>query len=343
MRPKRFTAGDLVELRPPADILATLDAEGRLDGLPFMPEMLAYVGGRYRVSARLERACDTIGSHSTVRRIPDAVLLDDLRCDGVAHDGCQAGCRIYWKEAWLQPAAREAAPRREVSAADLGALTRRVSNVVTGVDDNAPVYRCQATTMVEASVPVTRRESPHSFVEELRSRNVGPVRFVRVVARTLAEGVARRLHLISYGLFMPYDASRRDRGAETPELRPGQLVRIRSKEQIARTLGPNGKNKGLWFDREMLVYCGKTARVLRRIDRFVDERTGKMHELRNDCYVLDGIVCSGDRSTGRRFCPRAIYPFWRACWLEPISELTLSAGPAQPTAPDGSPTSDVAA
>ena len=342
MRPKRFSAGDVVELRPPADILATLDGAGRLDGLPFMPEMLAYFGGRYRVSARVERACDTIGAHGGVRRIPDTVLLDDLRCDGFAHGGCQAGCRIYWKEAWLQPAAEAAAGARELSTSDLEDLTRRVSTVVTGVDNGVSVYRCQATTMPEASIAVTRRESPHTFVEELRSRNVAPIRFVRVVARTVTEAFARRLHLMSRGLFMPYDGSRRDGTAQTAELHPGQLVRIRSKEQIARTLGPDGKNKGLWFDREMLAYCGKTARVLKRIDRFVDERTGKMHELKNDCYVLEGIVCSGDRSPGRRFCPRAIYPYWRACWLEPISELaTIGAPPTK--SPEGSPKSPVAA
>ena len=32
----------------------------------------------------------------------DTVYLEDLRCDGSGHGGCQAGCRIYWKEAWLR-------------------------------------------------------------------------------------------------------------------------------------------------------------------------------------------------------------------------------------------------
>src|SRR4051794_17968284 len=49
---------------------------------------------------------------------PDARygLLNYLRCDGSAHGGCQAGCRLYWKEAWLrrvdasEPAAPAAPP-----------------------------------------------------------------------------------------------------------------------------------------------------------------------------------------------------------------------------------------
>ena len=90
-----------MEVRPAQHILESLDSSGALEGVPFMPEMLSYVGRRFRVEARMERACDTISPGGT-RRMPETVLLDDLRCDGSAHGGCQAGCRLYWKEAWLQ-------------------------------------------------------------------------------------------------------------------------------------------------------------------------------------------------------------------------------------------------
>src|SRR5262245_11951790 len=102
MTSRRMKAGDLVALRPPREILATLDETGAPDGLPFMPEMLDFMGGTFRVQARVERACDTL--KWGVRRLPDTVMLDDLRCHGGAHAGCQAGCRLYWKEAWLRPA-----------------------------------------------------------------------------------------------------------------------------------------------------------------------------------------------------------------------------------------------
>ena len=42
-------AGDRVELRSPAEILATLDERGCLDGLPFMPEMLGFFGRPFTV------------------------------------------------------------------------------------------------------------------------------------------------------------------------------------------------------------------------------------------------------------------------------------------------------
>jgi hypothetical protein len=67
-------AGELVEVRSEPEILATLDAEGRLDGLPFMPEMLQYCGQRFRVFKSAHKTCDTI-EKTGGRRMRNAVHL----------------------------------------------------------------------------------------------------------------------------------------------------------------------------------------------------------------------------------------------------------------------------
>jgi len=92
--------GDLIEVRSASEIMATLDSEGKLEGLPFMPEMLAYCGRRVHVSKRADNTC-ALGQP---RRIEGTVHLEQLRCDGSAHRGCEAGCLFLWKEAWLRPA-----------------------------------------------------------------------------------------------------------------------------------------------------------------------------------------------------------------------------------------------
>ena len=93
--------GDIVEVRSAAEILATLDDGAALDRMPFMPEMVSHVGRRYRVTRRVDKICDTIASTGS-RRMYNTVYLEDLRCDGSGHGGCQAGCKLYWKEAWLR-------------------------------------------------------------------------------------------------------------------------------------------------------------------------------------------------------------------------------------------------
>src|SRR5688572_19632351 len=95
--------GELVEVRSEREILATLDERGRLEALPFMPEMLQFAGKRFRVSKRAIKACDTIGN-TGMYRMEHAVHLEGTRCDGQAHGGCQAACLLYWKEAWLKRA-----------------------------------------------------------------------------------------------------------------------------------------------------------------------------------------------------------------------------------------------
>src|SRR6188472_3888494 len=66
-----------------------------------MPEMLQHVGGRFRVAQRAEKICDLVGPGGS-RRMRDTVFLENLRCDGASHGGCQAECRLYWKESWLR-------------------------------------------------------------------------------------------------------------------------------------------------------------------------------------------------------------------------------------------------
>jgi len=96
----RLHPGDLVEVKCPSEILETLDANGTLDQLPFMPEMIEFCRKRFNVSRRVVKIC-TSGSGSTMRRFraDDVVLLDGLRCSGADHNGCQKACVIFWREA----------------------------------------------------------------------------------------------------------------------------------------------------------------------------------------------------------------------------------------------------
>src|SRR5262245_10983550 len=102
-----YRVGQWVEIRPAGEILDTLDQDGALDGLPFMPEMLQYCGRRFQVYKSAHKTCDTIGDWA-IRTMNDAVHLE-LRCDGSAHGGCQAGCLLFWKTAWLKPVDGQAA------------------------------------------------------------------------------------------------------------------------------------------------------------------------------------------------------------------------------------------
>src|ERR1700732_659273 len=113
-------------------------------------------------------------------------------------------------------------------------------------------------------------------------------------------------------------------GATTPsrksDLQPGECIRVKSYSEILATLDVNNKNRGLYFDAEMVPYCGQSFRVLRQVKKILNEKTGKMMEFKNPCIVLDGVVCQSKYSECRLFCPRSIYAYWREIWLERIPE-----------------------
>src|SRR5213080_436708 len=89
---KKLRPGDFVEVKAPAEILQTLDAEGTLDQLPFMPEMVEFCGRRFQVSKRVVKTCYyTKAGSSCMRkfRTDDVVLLDGLRCSNTILDFSQ--------------------------------------------------------------------------------------------------------------------------------------------------------------------------------------------------------------------------------------------------------------
>ena len=105
--------------------------------------------------------------------------------------------------------------------------------------------------------------------------------------------------------------------ARTPglNLRPGEMVEVLSKEEILATLDANEKNRGLKFFGVMLKYCGGRYRVLSRVDRLVDEITGRTVTGIPDTVMLEGALCDG---VSYRGCPRACYWLWREAWLKRI-------------------------
>jgi hypothetical protein len=306
-------AGDWVEIRSEAEILATLDEHGKLDGLQFMPEMLRFCGRRVQVYLRADRTCDTIHGTGGSLRMSNTVHLTDLRCDGAAHGGCQAGCLIFWKEAWLKPVSANGAQdapsaRPRVTASDLRKLTTRPTPALPA----EPLYVCQATELPGAATPVPWWD-PRPYLRELLTGNVSLWTFVRVLGIAWFNAFQR----FRSGTVYPSLSGTLDQTpVRTLNLQPGERVRVRALPEVLSTLGKNRRNRGLSFVTEMVPFCGGEYEVERRVTRVIDEKTGKMIYPKGECIVLEGVICQGHLSRNRLFCARSIPIFWREVWLE---------------------------
>jgi len=56
---RKLRVGGWMEVRSETEILRTLDSNGQLDGMPFMPEIFAFCGNTFQVHKRAHKTCDT--------------------------------------------------------------------------------------------------------------------------------------------------------------------------------------------------------------------------------------------------------------------------------------------
>ena len=204
-------------------------------------------------------------------------------------------------------------------------------------DAENPTYVCQATQVPAATRPLPWWDF-RQYIEDYVSGNVELGRMARgfiymgyngLINSGLGLGWLLRLLYDVYqkltgGIPYPRRLGKIPLGRGTPvgerlNLQPGEWVRVKSYREILQTLDVHNKNRGLYFDGEMVPYCGKTFRVLKRVKRIVNEKTGKLIEFKNPCLILEGVTCGSRYSECRLFCPRSIYSYWREIWLERVS------------------------
>ncbi len=310
--------GERVEVRSLDEILATLDDRGTLDRLPFMPEMSAFCGRSFRVLRRVEKINDYV-LHTGLRRMRDAVLLEGLRCDGGHHGGCQASCHLLWKEAWLRRTTPrsghhvEARPREATSRtsgtsrlreADLQRLTHHSD------DASGDSYVCQMTEVARATTQLAWGD-PRHYLRDLIRGNVRPAPFLEGVAIALFKWVQRKRGGVGSPVWN--NTGRTTSPHQSLDLQPGELVRVRTKREIAETLTGLQRNRGLVFDAELVRFCGGKYRVAARVERVINEKSGKLMTITNPCIILEGVTATGEYLA---FCPQNESIFWREIWLE---------------------------
>jgi CelD/BcsL family acetyltransferase involved in cellulose biosynthesis len=309
-RSSKIRRGQIVEVRRPSEIFATLDSEGRLEGLPFQPEMLAHCGRSFRVCRRAETVF--LDHHYYVAKLDHTVLLENVRCDGRAHHGCQMGCMLFWKEAWLKPL-DDPSPTDPSGDGQSPSSAQPRLPVLQG-----DRFCCQATELVRA----TRRLPWWDVRQDVDDLTSGEWTFREkaFMGGVLVYNRIRRIcGLPPCGQVC---GSQQQTPRQSLNLQPGTLVEVKSREEIEATLDAHGKNRGLGFGGSMLDFCGRRYRVASRVDRLILEWSGRMRKLA-DTVVLENVLCDG---LDKRGCPRGCYHLWREIWLKRLPE------PACPTA-----------
>jgi hypothetical protein len=296
---RRLRRGDVVEVRSENEVRAGLDADGKFEGLAFVPEMAKFCGRRFRVHARVEKVY--LDGRGYKARLPGTVLLEEVRCDGAAHGGCQTGCLLLWKEAWLKPANGAPCLPDQNSLPSLQTPTQ--------VQGNGK-FSCQPTELVGATKPLSWWHwRPHARDYLYGERSLAEL--LRMVFLTALNKIRRRLGFHLYGKVC---GNQKKTPAVCLDLQPGELVRVKSREEIRATIDHLGRNRGMVFLPDMVRYCGGTYRVARRVEKAVLEWSGEMKPFSNT-VALEDVTCSG---ITLGCCGRQCYHLWREAWLERV-------------------------
>ena len=340
----KLKVGDWVEVLSKEEILRTLDSKGQLDGMPFMPEMFQYCGQKFQVHKRGHKSCDP---DFFSRRIGAAVHFQ-TRCDGSAHGSCQAGCLLTWKDEWLKPAQSGASSSTQLVKIESPASNGNSANASgcteadvwanaksPGPEGPETVYVCQ-TTQVPHAGKLLKWWDLRQYIEDYTSGNVGLWRLFKGFVYSsyynlsnagIGVGPAMRWFYdlacpLWRGSKWPRKVGTIPTGSPTPiaslNLQPGELVRVKSHEEILKTVNVDYKNRGLHFDAEMVPYCGGSYKVLSSVTKAIDEKSGKMVKMKTPCIILDSVICQAQYSACRMFCPKSTWAYWREIWLERV-------------------------
>ena len=302
-----LVVGDLVEVRPWAEIRETLDERGCLEQLPFMPEMLAMCGRRAHVFRCVHRLFDYRKSRR-MRHMEGTVLLVGAVCDGSRHGGCEAACHTVWKAAWLRRAEENAAASGSPMLPDR--MSSSQETAASQVGSQAPPYACQLTQLHAASKPITGW-SATNFLLPLVSGNVAPLAFVVGWLTYLFEGLQHKRQGVHFPAFEVHGQV-----GERPEgvrLKAGDRVVVRSSSEIRATLNDQFMHRGLWFEPDMLKHCGQRYCVQAEVTKLIDIVTGELLTMKTPAYILRDVHFSGERQL---FNAQYEPLFWRGAWLQ---------------------------
>lgn len=298
--------GDCVQVLSAAELLETLDSDGTLDKLPFMPEMLEFCGRRFLVSKRVVKTC-YYGTTSGMRKFPadDVVLLEGLRCSGADHDGCQKACTIFWREAWLRKV--EGLGAAQLKANEEGNKPLR-SRLKTKRSSN--VYFCQASEILNATRELSRWERFGKCLSDVRAGNSD----VLEMARRVGEWLFWKARKVLLGVYAR--GNKKSTPAENLNLTAGEWIEIKPVAKVSETLNEKGYNRGLLFTPAMGRKCGEKYQVKRKLEKIIVDGTGEMRQMQNTVF-LEGSMC-GCACVAFGGCPRDEFAYWRDIWLRRV-------------------------
>ena len=153
-------------------------------------------------------------------------------------------------------------------------------------------------------------------IEQIIVHNLRKIRFYLLV-RSIKNLLGLKYYYIGQKSKISLEERFTSKKQATPvsDINVGDYIKIRSKDEILKTLDKNNRLEGCFFMQDMFDHCGTRHKVLKKIENFYDEATSKMRKARNT-FLLEDLHCSGTLTGYWTNCDRHCYTFWKEAWIE---------------------------
>lgn len=302
-----YKVGDAVKVRNRNEIEKAFDQQDKTQGCLFVAQMYECCDKGFKVIKTVKNFFDE-HEYIVYRVLPPLYILEGSICRGDAGQfdkTCDHSCYFLWHQDWLEdsipvPKTGEGGLRDEHLADTHGGGTKKEAE-----HSYDKVLVSNACQLIDLACVAEQNSLTDNLLQ-------GRIKLVWSTKKKISKAKNRVLSLLK---------SRRETTTSVvphlPQLAPGDLVRARSRDDIAALLDDSGASGGCVFTPEMFERCGKTYRVLKHVDNFYDEVKKKMCRCRN-IVLLEESVCSGRRRVFPADCDRNCFQFWHTSWLEKV-------------------------
>jgi len=297
-----YREGDLVRIKRNEEIGSTLDPASKREGCPFTTQMAEYSGKEFKIIKTVKNFFDE-HECKMYKVVPPLYILEGLICDGQVKSftqRCDHSCYLLWHEDWLE----------KVDGPDAnGGVADTADPYLQKGEDPTP-NGPQKSEQFNSGCQLMSIKDVAEYNPWYENLFQSKIKLIWSAKKTLNFLKNRLLDPIGLKNGKPIATS-----ISQDELVPGDIVRVKLREEILALLDDWGRTKGCVFTPEMFNRCGQRYRVLKQVHYFYDEVKERICRCR-DMVLLEGAVCSGQRRLFPSDCDRNCFQFWHVSWLE---------------------------
>jgi hypothetical protein len=110
-----------------------------------------------------------------------------------------------------------------------------------------------------------------------------------------------------------------DKQSNRPKYNIGEIVKVKSRDDIYKSLDAFNRLDGCLFTEQMWRYCNLSYHIIKVVSNIFIERDKRTHKTTAPFYVLRNIICEGRKDCFSKKCDHSCMLLWHERWLDKVN------------------------